>query len=61
MKAGTRAAERMKALRTRLGLSQAELGERLNTSGNMVGFVETGRCGISNRLDAAMRHVEDRG
>jgi DNA-binding XRE family transcriptional regulator len=55
--AGPATGRRMRELRARLGVSQRELGAQLGVSGAMVAVIETGRAGISQRVDEAMRRI----
>jgi DNA-binding XRE family transcriptional regulator len=55
--AGKAASERLSAVRRRCGQTQAAFARRLGVSASMVGMIEAGRCGISARVDAALRRL----
>jgi DNA-binding XRE family transcriptional regulator len=59
MVAGPTAAGRVRGLRGRLQISQAELASRLGCSNAMVGFIEGRQCGISHRMHEKLRAVEE--
>lgn len=56
--AGPVAAQRMKKLRTRLGVSGVELARRLGLSQSALSAVENDRRGISWRVHEAMQKLE---
>ncbi|MEA1083198.1 helix-turn-helix transcriptional regulator [Sphingomonas sp. CD22] len=51
--------EEMKALRTRAGLSQAELGEAIGMARETIGAMERGTHGIELRTELAVRYVAE--
>lgn len=56
--AGPTAAKRMQALRDMLRLSAKDMGGQLRISTGMVYYIERGKCGISVRVDQAMKRLE---
>ncbi len=58
MPRGDVASARMRRLRHRLDLSQGELAERLGVTSQMISHIESGRSGISVRLDEALGTLE---
>jgi len=57
---GRAATARMKAARTKLGLTQERMATALGVTTAMVGFIESGRCGISYRLHPRLAAIEQR-
>jgi DNA-binding XRE family transcriptional regulator len=60
-KAGPSAQRRMRGLRERLGVTQTELGSRLGMTGAMIGHIESGKSGITRRVNEAIERLSNQG